>query len=378
VRHPVGGIRTYIRYHYPSLARSGYQFTFVGPDDVSFSAFRDEFRDWEGVEFVTAELSGRTWHSWRKLRWLLRTRRFDLVHSHGLTAAVRVVLANLGVGIGHVATLHDVFRDSQFPGRIGELKLLILTQLLARIDMIISVSHDAERNLTEYLPRLAHSRCRLAAIVNGIDTEHFSERCRRPEDGLRRAFRLEADCVLIGFLGRCMEQKGFLLLLDALERLANDKCMRPYHVVAISSGGYELEYQEETVRRNLRDKITFLQSVSDIAPILRQIDLLVMPSLWEACPLLPMEAMVAGVPVLGSDCVGLREVLHSTPSVLVPVGDALAWSRALASAIAEPWTEAARDFVHVARQRFSAAESGKRLQELVDELCARSSGREGV
>ena len=49
--------------------------------------------------------------------------------------------------------------------------------------------------------------------------------------------------------------------------------------------------------------------------------LLAVPSLWEALPLLPMEAMVAGVPVLGTDCIGLREVLRDTPSRVVRAGE---------------------------------------------------------
>ena len=56
MRWPVGGIRTYILYHYRPLLDGGYRFTFVGPDDESFQQFADSFRDWEGVEFVGAPL----------------------------------------------------------------------------------------------------------------------------------------------------------------------------------------------------------------------------------------------------------------------------------------------------------------------------------
>ena len=76
-----------------------------------------------------------------------------------------------------------------------------------------------------------------------------------------------------------------------------------------------------------------MEAVPDVLPILQKLDLLIMPSLWEACPVLPMEAMCAGVPVLGSDCIGLREVLRGTPSLTSPAGDAPALASAIQEAI---------------------------------------------
>ena len=54
-----------------------------------------------------------------------------------------------------------------------------------------------------------------------------------------------------------------------------------------------------------------------------------MPSLWEACPLLPMEVLATGSPLIASDCIGLREVVADTPTTIIPPRD----SQALADAI---------------------------------------------
>ena len=112
----------------------------------------------------------------------------------------------------------------------------------------------------------------------------------------------------------------------------------------------------------------FVHRPFEIWPVLRQLDLVVMPSLWEAWPLLPMEAMVAGVPVLGSDCIGLREVLKDTPSRTVPANDPAALAAGLRAALDEPWTEAARNFAAEARSRFDNAHSVRHLIELFDAL----------
>src|SRR5690606_26020218 len=108
--------------------------------------------------------------------------------------------------------------------------------------------------------------------------------------------------------------------------------------------------------------------VPNIADILRELDLLVMPSLWEACPILPMEAMCMGVPILGTDCVGLREVLRDTPSRTVPSNDVPALALALRQSMEHPWSERAIAYSAVARQRFDVACTRQDLANLFNSL----------
>jgi glycosyltransferase involved in cell wall biosynthesis len=368
VRWPLGGIRTYLLYHCPLLQEAGFRFTFVGPAHSSFHAFRDEVADWEGVEFAEAPMRGRECSLRGVVRKLLRTGRYDLVHSHGLGAAAQVALANLGLGTPHVISSHDVFRKDQFPGLLGRLRLGVLGWLLAQADAIVSVSEDAQANLVEYLPSLARARCRLVPVLAGIDMSRFGADPETAASELRERLRLGADVFLLGFLGRFMEQKGFLPLLDSLKQLRARLPAGRFHLAAIGSGDYEREYRREVERRGLGDCITFLDFVPDIGPLLRQLDLLVMPSLWEACGLLAIEALASGVPVLGSDCVGLREVLRGTPGRMAPAGDAAAWARALERAIARPWLEEARNYAAVARRRFDVTHSARRLQGVCEEV----------
>jgi len=82
--------------------------------------------------------------------------------------------------------------------------------------------------------------------------------------------------------------------------------------------------------------------------------LLVIPSLWEASPLQPMEAMAAGIPVLGTDCIGLREVLADTPSRMVRAADPAALADGLRTALRSPWTAEAREYAAEHRHLESA------------------------
>lgn len=394
VRWPLGGIRTYLLYNYPILAGAGYRFTLVGPADEPFRTLCREMQTWEGAEFVESPVAGPRCKLRSTVRRLLRERRFDLIHSQGLTAGVEAVLANLGCRVPHVITSHDVIRPDQFVGVRGWLKRRVLGRILGRAHALVAVSHDACQNHLQYLPALRHGACWVLTIPNGVDTARFgvpagpisnvpvrqlsalpgtSETCpTRPLETcstLRERLGVPDDICLLGFLGRFMEQKGFLVLVDALERLVAAGQPPRFRLLAVGSGDYVREYREEIASRpGVAGCITFVDHTPDITPILREIDLLVMPSLWEACGLLAIEAMCAGVPVLGSDCIGLREVLSGGPSAMVAAGDAAALAQGIRQAIDAPWKDRAAEYASVARRRFDVRRSAEELLGLFEHV----------
>ena len=71
------------------------------------------------------------------------------------------------------------------------------------------------------------------------------------------------------------------------------------------------------------------------------LDVVVMPSLSEACPLLAIETLLSGTPLIAFDCIGLRCTLKNTTATVVPMGN----SKALAEAILKEMDSSTRDKV---------------------------------
>jgi glycosyltransferase involved in cell wall biosynthesis len=379
VRHPLGGVRTHILYTYPTLLEAGYRFTFVVPEHESSAQFRADVSRWDGVEIVTVPAGDQYCQKPEvrpTVRRLLAQRRFVLIHSHGIQAAVPTSIAKIGIGLPHVMTSQDVFCHVELSGIVGRLKLYALTQVLRRLDVLIAVSEDTRDDHLHYLPGLKKGPARVVVIPNGIDVARYALRNGQPPC-LRRELGLGPEVFLLGFLGRFMEQKGFLCLIEALERLlAHGAMLRPLRLLAVGSGDFLINYRRELDRYpRVKECIIFRDHVSNAAPILRELDLLVMPSLWEACPILPMEAMCMGVPVLGSDCVGLREVLRGSPSPMVPAGNADALAEALRAALDQPDEQRckAAAYASTARQRFDVQSVGTALTRLFDSLLGAKS-----
>jgi glycosyltransferase involved in cell wall biosynthesis len=119
------------------------------------------------------------------------------------------------------------------------------------------------------------------------------------------------------------------------------------------------------------DKVRFAGSRSDVAEILRSLDLYVMPSLWEGLSLAMLEAMAAGLPVIISDVGGAAEVLGDGEfGVRVPPGDIAALARAVMALVQD---EAERRRLGVAAQRrvrehYDLRERVARLQAVYETL----------
>ncbi len=302
-----------------------------------------------------------------------RGKEFSLIHAQGLRAGTEAALANIGHRVPLLITLHDVIvPQNDVPGRFKWLKKRLCGTLTRRATVIIPVSGDCETNHMEQFPEWKKGPCRIEPIVNGIDVDGLLGSRKRSERDWRSELGLAADCVLGGFFGRFMPQKGFLPLLEALRGLHREGLAGRFHLIATRDDyGMRGEYVGEVLRNpELAEMITFVPPVADIAPLLTRIDVLCMPSLWEACGLLAMEAMVLGVPVLGSDCLGLREVLRGTPALVATAGDADSIFRNLRRFLENPapFQRSARDYAPRARERFDMRPAVARLGNLYESI----------
>lgn len=363
-RWPVGGIRTYIHYIYPRLLEAGYRFTFVGPAEESFFTLQKELNTWPDCEWIEVPVINQKCRFWPAIRKILKQNRFALINSHGFTAAIQAVIGNFGLGIPHIFTSHDIIRpEAQFPGIYGAIKLWFLGQTISRVNVLVAVGHDACKNHLQFLPKISSGPCSIVTIPNGIDAKQFLDFDQRMD--FRKKIGLKEDTFLLGFVGRVEDQKGFLPLLEALDKLAHYPQAKSFHLIVVGRAECPRRYRSALANcPALAGHITFFGHIPKAASVLNELDLLLMPSLWEARSLLAMEAMCVGVPLIGTDCTGLGEILVDTPSIVVPAGNSDALACAILKAMHDPWTSAARNFAPIARERFDVKRPAEDLLSL--------------
>jgi len=242
---------------------------------------------------------------------LLKRVRPELVHTYTPKAGLLGQLAAAAVGIrGRVHACRGLLYR---PGMRRWHRVLFeqtdrITCLLA--ERVLFVSSADLRFLVD---RGICPQPKARLTGNGIDLSLFRRSPRFLEE--RAATRAElgfgADETVVLTVGRFVEDKGYLELLGAIQRLEQALTRIRFLWVAPVLGGEGTTLSQDLVGRSPFDRLVVrLERRDDMRRIYQAADLLVHPSHREGVPRVLMEAAANGLPILASDIPGNREVVE--------------------------------------------------------------------
>jgi glycosyltransferase involved in cell wall biosynthesis len=137
----------------------------------------------------------------------------------------------------------------------------------------------------------------------------------------------------VGFFGRAAPVKGLDTIVGAVHALAPSLGVRLGVHALVNSAEERVCLERSRAAAGGDPRIAFLAPVAVGAVIdaMRDYDVIALPSRWlETGPIVAMQALAAGIPVLGSSLGGLRElVTQDKTGWLLPHDDVAAWSRQL-------------------------------------------------
>lgn len=370
IRWPVGGIRTFIKYVYSNFDPQQWRFTVLAPVHFEMDAILKDL-SMHKVKYIPVDERPSIINFFYKVGVEVFRGDFDIVHSHGFTAGLCTVFPALLGQTPHVMTSHDVLSKRQFHSFIGRLKIKCMGFLLSKIDVIHSVSYDAQDNLFSYFPNLTKQGVKCVVIPNGIEVDRFAFAKHRDLHG---ELNIDGDVFLIGFIGRFMKQKGFRYLVEAIELLKNSSDIsKRFLVVTFGDGGFIREERQSITNAGLQDHFRFLPFTPEVAEAIKGLDVVVMPSLWEACPLLAMETLTCGIPLIGTNCIGLREVLNDTPAIVVKPCDGKGLASALKNQMINNNKQPFADYISTACRRFDVKKQSKSMKDVYKTIFKRKS-----
>lgn len=370
MRWPVGGIRTFCRYVYNNFDKKKFKFTILAPAVKELDNLLDDLKDYEVQTIKTSFAGDMAYLSYSTITSTIIKGRYDIIHSHGLSAGIYCSLPAKIKRVPHIMTVHGVFNKKDFTGFSGIIKNLSFSILIQLIDCIHHVSCDARDNFFQYIPISKMFKKKHVVVLNGINVDQFVD--AKPRDYYKE-FNLPENLFIIGYMGRFMPEKGFTYLVDAVEILIKKFKITNIKIICFGWGGYIREEQEKIKLKDLDNFFIFLPFIPNVASSLKGFDVLAIPSLQEACPLLPMEAMVVGVPIVGTDCIGLREVLKNNKSSVKMISkkDSFALAFALKSELIKSSKNEANIFKHKALELFDVRLRAKDLEKIFISLYTR-------
>ena len=184
-----------------------------------------------------------------------------------------------------------------------------LRRCLRRCDAAVAVSEDLRDEAEAFCPGIQH---KLFVIPNRVNAERIRG---------TPAYSHRAPYVL--YAGRLNPVKGAGLLLQAFDMAA--RRLEGVNLLLAGDGPEQPELKKTASRLAASGRIHFLgaRPRHQIFALLRGCELVVVPSVTEACPLIVLEAMAAGKVVLGSCTTGIRDlILDGETGMLFEPGDA--------------------------------------------------------
>jgi D-inositol-3-phosphate glycosyltransferase len=172
-----------------------------------------------------------------------------------------------------------------------------------------------------YLKVEAQKKSRVPAkkihvIPFGIDVDYFAQNPFSKEEA-RAILHLPEAVPMLGVLGRIDPKKGQDFLIEALPVL-DEKLGIAYHLLIAGSStlgegeNYEKSLHQKVQALGLNGRVHFRKGAEDVRPFYRAIDVFCMPSEGETYGMVTLEALASGLPVVGTDRDGTREILGAS------------------------------------------------------------------
>jgi L-malate glycosyltransferase len=192
----------------------------------------------------------------------------------------------------------------------------ILNMMLFRITAVVGVSREITEKFKENYPR--HAK-KFHEILNGIDINKFNVKAGRNQ--IRKRWELTDDHFVVGTVANFRKVKNHACLVRAAARLKDSHPQLRLLFVGTGFPG-DSENSEDVVRKLIHDlglqgEVILAGYQENIPEMLSAFDVFCLPSLSEGLPVSVLEAMAAGVPVIGSRVRGINEIVKDLETGLL-------------------------------------------------------------
>jgi len=253
-----------------------------------------------------------------QVRARVREQGPELIHANSVRAGLVVSAATVGLGVPIIWHVHDLLPQHPLSTLIR-----LFTLIRPPIQIVVVANAAAERFKGKLLLRFP-TRVKVAVIYNAVEAAKIHSTPN--SSSIPRDLRIRNSDRLIGVVGNLSPVKGQLELIKAFaevrKRIPNLALLVVGSALFNRDEGYQKQLWTEVRALGLESYVRFMGQRSDVPAIMGILDLLVMNSRSEAFPLVALEAMAAGAPVLATTVGGLPELItHEKNGWLVPFGD---------------------------------------------------------
>jgi glycosyltransferase involved in cell wall biosynthesis len=288
------------------------------PGDAGFEELRRKAAQWQTPLLSVADRGPLDWQVVWHLAQICRRHRVTIWHGHDYKSNLLGLLVRMARPLRLVTTVHGWVKET----RRTPLYYGIDRLCLPYYERVICVSEDLQARCLA--ARVPATRCVL--IENAIDTEDF--RRRQTPAQAKALLGLPADRLLVGAVGRLSAEKGFDLLIRAVDQLLQQNLK--VDLCIVGEGDDEARLRSLISQLGRDQHIRLLGYRSDTKNLYQAMDVFALSSLREGLPNVLLEAMALEVPIVATRIAGIpRLIQHGCNGLLVDPGNTVQLAAAL-------------------------------------------------
>jgi glycosyltransferase involved in cell wall biosynthesis len=291
-----------------------------------------------------------------------------IVHAHGHPYLTSLIAAKLAKRYSKpfVLTQHNTFieYDSIFDSIERLNDLAIGKETLKEADKIIAVSNATK----DYVLSLGAKPEKVKVLHNGVDLVKFRPLAGK-RDEIRRKLGISKDAVVVLTVRRLVYKHG----IDTLIETANIAVKKNLKIIFLVVGkgpdfnNVQLRIEQLGIEKNFR--LTGFVKDEDLPFYYNAADFFVLPSKsGEGLPLVALEAMACGLPVIATNVGGIREILMKDYGKLVPPNNPELLAKAILEFSDIDFSSRKKEMRAIMEEKYSWDKNVERLIEIYEEL----------
>lgn len=257
---------------------------------------RLENRKIKKIVYNNGRLNTISFQGARNLLKVIKKNKFDIIHAH--SSSIPGLLGKIAEVKLKIETRHGLFYSDAELENLSKKRFLFEYFKKFYHDVIITVSENDKKRLVKYFK---YGEDKLINIYNGIDVENLKKY------SWQKNLNDKSGNFLIGNVGRFTYQKNQELLLNVFFKLINK--FPHLRLQIIGEGELKSDLLNQINKLQLNNYVEIIPYQKNIYDYIAKFDLMVMTSRFEGIPLVVLEAMAIGTPVLSSDVGGVNEVI---------------------------------------------------------------------
>lgn len=282
------------------------------------------------ISFARSPFSLKNINSYKKLKQMISTGSFDLIHCHTPTVSMMTRLAakkERKKGCIVMYTCHGFHFHNSSPRKNWMIYYPVERFLAKYCDYLVTINKEDYRRACTF-------KCRNVRYIPGVGVD--LERIRNisvDKHEKRKSLGIPDDATLIVSAGELIDRKNHEIIIRALESI---KDLPIYYIIA--GKGELYNYLSDLIREfELSERVFLLGFRNDVFELYHISDISAFPSKIEGLGLSGIEAMAAGIPLVSSNVHGILDyVIDGETGYAIKPNDAKGFAEAIRKLAEDP------------------------------------------